>query len=130
MNQETVVLYLNAAEEQLKGSKYNLDGGYFGIAISRAYYAFLYGATALLLTRDIVRNKHGAILAAFRQEFIKSGILEKTLSDSFGEAFDLRHVADYDMLTSTDETQATHVLNNAQEFTISIRNYLKDQGYL
>ena len=65
-NHETVKLYLESAQEELKGAQYNFDGGYFSIAISRAYYAFFYAATVLLLSRDILRNKHSAVLAAFR----------------------------------------------------------------
>ncbi len=89
-NEETISLFLQSNQNELKGAQHNLDGGYFGIAVSRAYYAFLYAASALLLTQDIIRSKHNAVLAAFRENFVKPGIIEKSYSDAFGEAFEIR----------------------------------------
>ncbi|MBW1819101.1 MAG: HEPN domain-containing protein, partial [Deltaproteobacteria bacterium] len=54
-NLKTIELYLKSAQEELGGAQYNLEGGYFGIAVSRAYYAFLYAANGLLLSQDIIR---------------------------------------------------------------------------
>lgn len=129
-NLDTINLYLKSARDELKGAQHNLDGGYFGIAVSRAYYAFLYAASALLLTQDIVRTKHSAVLSAFREHFVKSGLIEKEYSDTFGEAFELRQVADYDMLISTDEEQAQAVLQNAGVFVERISRYLEEGGFL
>jgi len=128
-NQETIRLYLDAANKELKGAQHNIDGGYYGIAVSRAYYAFLYTASALLLTRDIVRFKHSAVLSAFREQFVKTGLVQKEYSDAFGEAFDLRQTADYDMVTAAEPEQAVAVLKNAQGFVARISSYLEEGGY-
>ncbi|MBI3401803.1 MAG: HEPN domain-containing protein [Acidobacteria bacterium] len=45
-------------------------------ALARAYYAMFYAAEALLLDRGLRFRKHGAIHAAFGEQFIKKGILE------------------------------------------------------
>jgi len=124
-NLKTIELYLKSAQEKLSGAQYNLEGGYFGIAVSRAYYAFLYAANGLLLSQDIIRTKHSAVLAAFRADFVKPGLIEKSFSDTFGEAFELRQTADYDMVITTDQEQASAVLDHAREFVDRITNYLE-----
>lgn len=106
-----------------------LDGGYFGIAAGRAYYAFFYAASALLLTRDLTRSKHSGVLSAFHQYFVKPGLIEAEFSDAYGEAFDVRLITDYEMVGTADEAQAREVLNNARRFVVRIAHYLAEAGY-
>ena len=127
-NQELIKRYLQSAKDELKGVQHNLDGGYYGIAVSRAYYAFLYAANGLLLTKDITRTKHSAVLSAFREHFVKPGLIEVTFSDTFGEAFELRNIADYDMLIATSPEQAETLLSNAREFVNRVADYLDKIG--
>ena len=47
-----------------------LSMGFNGVAINRAYYAFFYAATALLLTLDVTRSKHSGVMGAFRERFV------------------------------------------------------------
>jgi uncharacterized protein (UPF0332 family) len=42
MNRETVLVYLDGARNALQSAQYNLDGGFYGVAVNRAYYAFFY----------------------------------------------------------------------------------------
>ena len=128
-NEELIKSYMQAAEETLEGAQYNLDGGYFGIAASRAYYAFFYAASALLLTRDLIRSKHSGVLSAFREHFVKPGLIEAEFSDTYGEAFDVRLIADYEIVGTTDEAQAREVLQNARRFVARIADYLAEVGY-
>lgn len=64
-NGEASLIYIEGARNALASARYNLDGGYFGVAVNRAYYAFFYAATALLLSLNTTRSKHAAVLAAF-----------------------------------------------------------------
>jgi uncharacterized protein (UPF0332 family) len=129
-NQAMIRLYVDAAHEALMGARYNLDGGYWAIAASRAYYACLYAVSALLLTKDISRSKHSAVLAAFRQHFVKSGLIEVEFSDSVGKAFETRQIADYDMVGNVDESEASARLDDAERFVERVTRYLGQEGYL
>ncbi|HIQ06047.1 MAG TPA: HEPN domain-containing protein, partial [Anaerolineae bacterium] len=117
------------AQEALEGAQHNLDGGYFSIAANRAYYAFFYAASALLLTRDLTRSKHSGVLSAFRQHFVKPGLIEVEFSDAYGEAYDLRLIADYEIVGTADEAQAREVLHNAHRFVARVADYLAEVGY-
>ncbi len=129
INREAVLVYLDGAYDALRSAQYNLDGGFCGVAVNRAYYAFFYGATALLLTLDIARSKHSAVLAAFRQHFVKRGIFSIEDSRAYGEAFELRNVTDYEMLGQADESQAHVVLERARDFVERCKAYLNEKGY-
>ncbi len=128
-NQAMIQLYMDAAREALAAAQYNFDGEYWAVAASRAYYACLYAVSALLLTKDISRSKHSAVLAAFRQYFVKPGLIEAEYSESVGRAFDTRQIADYDMVGNVDEPEANARLKDARNFVTRVTQYLRQEGY-
>lgn len=130
INRDAILAYLEGARHAVQGAHYNLSGGYFGIAVSRAYYAFFYAATALLLTLDVSRSKHTGVMAAFREHFVKSGIFPIQDSRAYGETFELRNVADYEMLAEVDEPQARTAVESAEEFVGRSVTCLATRGYL
>jgi uncharacterized protein (UPF0332 family) len=127
-NQAVILLYIDAALEALQGAQYNFDGKYWAIAASRAYYACFYAVSALLLTKDIHRSKHSAVLAAFRQEFVKPGLVETEYSDSLGRAFETRQMADYDLAANIDELEAAARLSDARRFVDRVIRYLEQRN--
>ena len=130
INREAIRIYLDGARDALRSAQYNLDGDFYGVAVNRAYYAFFYVATALLLTLDVTRSKHSGVMAAFRERFVKPGIFSVQDSHAYGEAFELRNVTDYEMLGGADEGQAHTVVENATRFVEHCEAYLITKGYL
>lgn len=130
VNREAVRLYLEGAKSAIRSAHYNLDGGFHGVAVNRAYYAFFYVATALLLTEDVSRRKHSGVLAAFREHFVKSSRFPIQHSYDYGEAFELRNVTDYEMLGKASEMQARAVVENAERLIERCVAYLGAEGYL
>jgi uncharacterized protein (UPF0332 family) len=128
-NHEAVLVYLNGAQDALRSAQFNLDGDFYGVAVNRAYYAFFYAATALLLTLDITRSKHSGVLAAFREQFVKPGTFSAQDSQAYGEALELRNVTDYEMLGKVGENQARGVVENAERFVKDCEAYLTTKGY-
>ena len=103
---EATNIYLDAAHEALAGSQYNFDGGYYAIAVNRAHYAVFYAANALLATKGLARGKHSGTISAFRQSFVKPGLIEPEYSDIYGSLMDDRHISDYDMNTVLEPERA------------------------
>jgi uncharacterized protein (UPF0332 family) len=129
-HRETVKIYMDAAHEALAGSKFNLDGGYYAIAVNRAYYAVFYAANALLATKGLARGKHSGTISAFRQSFVKPGLIEPEYSDIYGSLMDDRHVSDYDMDTSIEPERAARDIESARKFVARIETYLRQEGWL
>lgn len=130
VNRETIAIYVDGAREALESAGYNLDGKFCGVAVNRAYYAFFYAATALLLTLDMSRSKHAGVLAAFREQFVKPGTFPIEDSRAYGETFELRNVTDYEMLGQADTAQAGDALQSARQFVDRCERYLRERGYL
>jgi uncharacterized protein (UPF0332 family) len=129
-DRQTVKTYLEAAHEALAGSLYNLGGGYYGIAINRAYYAVFYAANALLITQGQARGKHSGTISAFRQFFVKPGLIEPKYSDIYGRLMDDRHISDYDMDTVVEPERVETDVKEARQFVERIETFLKQEGWL
>ena len=130
VNREAVLAYLDGARNALQSAQYNLDGGFYGVAVNRAYYAYFNAATALLLTLDITRRKHAGVMAAFREHFVKPGTFPIQDSHAYGEAFELRNVTDYETLGRADGAQAHRAVESASRFIRNCEAYLITKGYL
>ncbi len=73
MNEEIEAL-LKKALDSIKGARLLFDEELYGFAISRAYYAMFYLVSAVLLTKSLNFSKHQAVVAAFGQHFVKTGV--------------------------------------------------------
>lgn len=117
--------YLRGADEAIRAGEFNLSGDWFGTAVNRAYYAFFYVASGLILTKGLVRKKHSGVLSEFRKHFVKTGLFSSDHSRNYGKAFDLRQEADYDLVVETGREEASETLENAKRFLKDARSYLQ-----
>lgn len=63
---------LKMAREKLESGKLLLDQSRYGDAASRAYYALLHGARALLATKGLDSRKHSGVISLFNRHFVKN----------------------------------------------------------
>jgi len=85
--QTEIELYLERGREGLQQAGDNLQLDYYDVAISRAYYAMFYAASALLTSQGISRAKHSGVHSAFGQYFVKPGLIEPQYSRMLVNAF-------------------------------------------
>jgi len=97
-----VELYISHADEMLRVAEHNLADGFYSSAINRAYYAIFYAANALLSTQGLLRSKHSGVIAAFRQHFVKPGLIGAEYSRMYGQLMDDQHGADYELETDIE----------------------------
>jgi uncharacterized protein (UPF0332 family) len=95
-------------------------------AVNRAYYAIFYAANALLVTRGLERSKHSGVIAAFRQHFVKTGLIEAEYSRFYGAAMDDRHEGDYEVESALDYDKARRDLDWAERFVARIETALRE----
>ena len=98
--------------------------------MNRAYYAIFYAANALLATKGLERSKHSGVIAAFRQHFVKTGVIEVEYSDFYGAVMEDHHKGDYDELEVLDHEVAERDLNRAERFVACIEERLRGMGAL
>ncbi len=63
---------LNKAQASLDAARLLASQNFHDFVVSRAYYAMLYIAEALLLEHNLAFSKHSAVIAAFGQNFAKT----------------------------------------------------------
>lgn len=110
---------LDAAKDLFESEK-----GYYGFAVSRAYYAMFYAAEAALLSRGLAYSRHRGVIAGFGQHFVREGLLPGELQTALRTAFDLRNLGDYSTEPFTRE-MAEPVLKDAEAFIQAIEDYLR-----
>ena len=125
-----VALYIKQAHEMLEVAAHNMAAGFYGSAINRAYYAIFYVANALLATQGISRSKHSGVIAAFRQCFVKPGLVETECGEIYARVMDDRHTSDYDVETTVEPERAQTDLDDAHRFVDRVERHLRKGGWL
>lgn len=116
------------AKTTLAAARLLSDNNYPAEAVSRAYYAMFYAATALLHSEGITVAKHSAVISQVGQHFAKTGRLTPRLHRILLDMFDERQSADYSGTSFSDE-RVTVDYQNAEEFVAAVQDYLEQHGY-
>jgi len=133
-----VALYVEHAHRMLVVAARNLEDGFYESAVNRAYYAIFYAANAMLSTHGILadaeegvtRRKHSGVISAFRERFVKTGVIEAEYSRAYGRAMDDRHLSDYEIYETITAEQSRANLDDAQSFVGRVEAYLREDGWL
>jgi uncharacterized protein (UPF0332 family) len=125
-----VSLYIKHANQMLDVATHNIADGFVGSAINRAYYAIFYAANALLATQGIARGKHSGVVAAFREHFVKPGLIEVEYSRIYGRVMDDRRASDYEIEVPVETEAAEKDLSDAQRFVERVERLLKQEKWL
>ena len=126
--QERIQQYLAKAHQVLSTGWLALEHHDYITAVNRAYYAIFYAANALLTTRGLERSKHSGVLAAFREQFVKTGIIEPEYSDFYGATMDARADGDYAVGVFLERDTAERALSRAKRFVARIERALEEMG--
>lgn len=86
---------MTRAGRSLRSAQNVLADGDHDFAVSRAYYAMFYAASAALLSRNVERSKHSGVIAAFGQHLVKSGPFTVEHQQSLQAAFEDRSEGEY-----------------------------------
>ena len=95
MSQQELQSLMERSRRSLRSARNILDDGDHDFAMSRAYYAMFYAATAALLSQGIKRAKHSGVIAAFGQHLVKPGKVATEHQGALQAAFRDRSAGDY-----------------------------------
>ncbi len=123
-------LRLTNAREELETARDNIAYGHFRAAVSRAYYAVFYMASAALFSQSVQRAKHAGVEAAFSQFLVKPGYIEPEFGRLYQTARRQREEADYIDASNIDETSARQTLADAGRFVDRLERFLHEAGAL
>jgi len=102
-----------------------IQDGDYDSAVSRAYYAMFYAAEAALLKKKMTFTSHKAVISAFGQYFVKTGIFDKRMGRDLNIIFGERQLGDYESNFSISEDNARHTFESARGFVDQVVEWLE-----
>jgi len=106
------------ARRSLRAAKLLQSNGMPDFAASRAYYTMFYVASAFLLGKGLNFSKHGSLIAAFGQHFVKTGEIEAKFHRRLIDAQDNRIIGDYSSISSLTEIESATIISQAEDFLV------------
>ncbi len=107
---------LQKARDSLKAARLLSEQRFYDFAASRAYYAMFYVAEALLLGKGLSFSKHSAVIAAFGQQFAKTGEVPPEYHRHLIQGQAIRNIGDYDIGPAISEADAAEQIAHAEAF--------------
>ena len=97
------------------------DYGFYGDAVSRAYYAIMHSAKAALEVRHVQVATHSGLRNQFGLHLVRTGLVEADWGTCITDAFRDRLKADYEATVVFDEADAQEACETAAAFLDRIR---------
>ncbi|MBE6639889.1 MAG: HEPN domain-containing protein [Ruminococcaceae bacterium] len=118
---------MNKALQCLKTSQRDILGEDYASSANRSYYAIFHGIRAVMALDELDFKKHSAVIAKFRELYIKTGVFDLSFSRTIGEAFDLRADCDYEDFYLVTKQEVVDQLKNAEVFLDAVQKYLNEK---
>lgn len=99
-------------------------------AVSRAYYAALHNARALLLSLGLEAKTHAGVAHLVSLHFVKSGRMEPATASLLPHLETDRVSSDYDAASAYTREMARDRLKQARTYGEAVRVILQHDGYL
>lgn len=113
------------AEDCLREAQLLLKGNEYKGTANRAYYAAFHALRAVLILDEFDSKKHSGIIAKFRENYLKTGLFNKEISDYISSLFRIRTASDYDDFFIVSKEDSREQLKKAEKIVIQIKEYLQ-----
>lgn len=118
---------LEQSEEFLNSAIKNLNMDELKTANNRAYYSIFHAMRAVLALDEVDFKKHSGVIAYFRENYIKNGIIDRCCSDIISNASLIRNKSDYDDFYVAVKSETVEQVENARTFFEHVKEYLESQ---
>jgi uncharacterized protein (UPF0332 family) len=115
---------LAQSDEKLRAAQLLLDGGAWGDASSRAYYAVFHAVSAVLLSRGETYSSHAGVLAGFNKGLVHSGLFPREFTTMLTRLYEDRQSGDYDFIAGVSETEARQDVVDARRIVQAVHRFL------
>lgn len=121
---------ISHAEDCLREAQLLIDGNEYKGAANRAYYAAFHSLRAVLILDDFDSKKHSGIIAKFRENYLKTEIFDKEISNYISSLFRIRTASDYDDFFIVSKSDSIAQLQKSEIILSKIKEYLKNKYWL
>jgi hypothetical protein len=119
---------LRLAESALAAAAALVELGLSPDAASRAYYAALHAARALLFSEGLDPGSHRGVRNLVSRHFVQTGILAADRSKELGQLEALRSAGDYDTAFALGADEVRPEVDKARSFVAAVRDILRGRG--
>lgn len=126
---ENMRLELDRSRGALNSARILFEQGEHADSISRAYYAMLHSARALLLIEELEPKSHGGVAHYLNLRFVRKGLFPAAQARHLTRMQAERESADYDRAAVFERETAEDVWASASSFCETFRRVLGTQGY-
>lgn len=124
---EYVEYRLNLAKDTLEAAKLLASDNHWNSVINRLYYSCFYAITALLYKHGINAKTHSGIKQQFGLNFIKPGLIEKSMAEIYIDLFDYRQLGDYADFVDFDKDKTLPLIPLTDNLLIKIEELIKEK---
>jgi uncharacterized protein (UPF0332 family) len=125
---DPIAFLIQRGNDSLKSAEALVELDLILDGLSRAYYAALHHARALLLSIDIIPKSHKGTLTLFSLHFIKTGLIPKEIGVIFSILQKIREDSDYEIGTFYERDEAERLLEDTRLFCRTVMDVLKASG--
>ncbi|MBN2251366.1 MAG: HEPN domain-containing protein [Candidatus Altiarchaeota archaeon] len=118
-------ILLKRSEEKLKAAETLLEANLYSDAVSRAYYAMLYAARALLSSKGIHPKTHNGVMTKLASEYVNKGVLDRESFQLFASSQEDMEDADYGLLADISREEAIRITRGAEDFIEKIKRLME-----
>ena len=118
---------LEKAKNDLSDAQKSFSEGMFETAANRAYYAIFHAARAVLILDGQDYKRHSGVISVFRSDYIRTGILDESLSEIIKNAFELRTESEYSDFFIISKAEIEKQIEDAVFFVAEIEKYLRNK---
>lgn len=112
------------AKECLAAAQQLIDTEQYMSAANRLYYAVFHAMRSVLAFDGIDMKHHSGIISEFRRLYIKTGIFDKSLSNTITLAYDMRTGSDYDDFYVISKADVSDLYADVDVFLNTIRQHI------
>lgn len=116
---------MDRAKEMLSAAKDNLEIGQYKTSLNRSYYAIFHAMRAMNILKGFDSSKHSGVIAFFNKEYLKEGVMDKSLSVIVKNSSFLREKSDYDDFFIASKKEAEKQVEDAGVFLQTVEKYLQ-----
>ena len=96
-------------------------------AANRSYYCIFSAMRAVLALDGFESKKHSGVIAAFRKDYIRTGVFPADFSDIIKDAFDIRLDSDYEDFYLVSKAEVADQVENAGIFLEAVEKYVSER---
>lgn len=125
-----IAVELERGQQAMQAARLLLQAGIYPDASSRAYYAALHAARALLLSEGEEPITHGGVQRLLGRDFVRTGRLPAELARALSSAEKLRLDADYAAEMVITHRDAAEAVTTAEALTRAATDLLRADGWI